>query len=159
MADDSDLDKSEQPTESKLKKAREKGQIPRSRELTSLIILLVGIMLFLSMGANFVAKLKTIIKQAILVAYRTDDDKQIIFNLIDLLSAGFWAIFPIFFGLVIIAIIAPLSVGGLLFSLQSIKPDFSKLNPINGFKRVFGIRILSELFKSILKVVLIGFVA
>ena len=159
MADDSDLDKSEQPTESKLKKAKEKGQIPRSRELTSLIILLVGIMLFLSMGANFVARLKTIIKQAILVAYRTDDDKQIIFNLIDLLSAGFWAIFPIFFGLVIIAIIAPLSVGGLLFSLQSIKPNFSKLNPISGFKRLFGVRILSELFKSILKVVLIGFVA
>ena len=159
MADDSDLDKSEQPTDSKLKKAKEKGQIPRSRELTSLIILLVGIMLFLSMGANFVARLKTIIKQAILVAYRTDDDKQIIFNLIDLLSAGFWAIFPIFFGLVIIAIIAPLSVGGLLFSLQSIKPNFSKLNPISGFKRLFGVRILSELFKSILKVVLIGFVA
>ena len=96
MADDSDLDKSEQPTESKLKKAREKGQIPRSRELTSLIILLVGIMLFLSMGANFVGKLKTIIKQAILVAYRTDDDKQIIFNLIDLLSPEFGP-FSLFF--------------------------------------------------------------
>ncbi|TSJ88323.1 flagellar type III secretion system protein FlhB [Gilliamella apicola] len=159
MADDSDLEKSEQPTDSKLKKAKEKGQIPRSRELTSLIILLVGIMLFWIMGTHFVSKLKTIIQQAMLVAHRTDDDKQIIFNLINLLTAGFWAILPIFAGLVIVAIIAPLSVGGLLFSLQSIKPNLGKLNPISGFKRLFSLRIFSELFKSILKVVLIAFAA
>ncbi|MBI0061239.1 flagellar type III secretion system protein FlhB [Gilliamella sp. M0320] len=159
MADDSDLDKSEQPTDSKLKKAKEKGQIPRSRELTSLIILLVGIMLFWIMGTHFVSKLKAIIQQAMLVAHRTDDDKQIIFNLINLLTAGFWAILPIFVGLVIVAIIAPLSVGGLLFSLQSIKPNLGKLNPISGFKRLFSLRIFSELFKSILKVVLIAFAA
>lgn len=157
MADDSDLDKSEQPTDSKLKKAKEKGQIPRSRELTSLIILLVSILLFWMMGSHFVANLKKIIQHAMLVAYRTDDDKQIIFNLINLLTAGFWSILPIFFGLVIIAIIAPMGVGGLLFSLQSIKPNFGKLNPISGFKRMFSIRIFSELFKSLLKVVLIGF--
>ncbi|WP_279084621.1 flagellar biosynthesis protein FlhB [Gilliamella apis] len=159
MADDSDLDKSEQPTDSKLKKAKEKGQIPRSRELTSLIILLVGILLFWVMGTHFVSKLKAIIQQAMLVAHRTDDDKQIIFNLINLLTAGFWAILPIFVGLVIVAIIAPLSVGGLLFSLQSIKPNLGKLNPISGFKRLFSLRIFSELFKSILKVVLIAFAA
>ncbi len=159
MADDSDLDKSEQPTDSKLKKAKEKGQIPRSRELTSLMILLVGIMLFWIMGTHFVSKLKAIIQQAMLVAHRTDDDKQIIFNLINLLTAGFWAILPIFVGLVIVAIIAPLSVGGLLFSLQSIKPNLGKLNPISGFKRLFSLRIFSELFKSILKVVLIAFAA
>ena len=159
MADDSDLEKSEQPTDSKLKKAKEKGQIPRSRELTSLMILLVGIMLFWIMGTHFVSKLKAIIQQAMLVAHRTDDDKQIIFNLINLLTAGFWAILPIFVGLVIVAIIAPLSVGGLLFSLQSIKPNLGKLNPISGFKRLFSLRIFSELFKSILKVVLIAFAA
>ena len=159
MADDSDLEKSEQPTDSKLKKAKKKGQIPRSRELTSLMILLVGIMLFWIMGTHFVSKLKAIIQQAMLVAHRTDDDKQIIFNLINLLTAGFWAILPIFVGLVIVAIIAPLSVGGLLFSLQSIKPNLGKLNPISGFKRLFSLRIFSELFKSILKVVLIAFAA
>ena len=159
MADDSDLDKSEQPTDSKLKKAKEKGQIPRSRELTSLMILLVGILLFWVMGTHFVSKLKAIIQHAMLVAHRTDDDKQIIFNLINLLTVGFWAILPIFVGLVIVAIIAPLSVGGLLFSLQSIKPNLGKLNPISGFKRLFSLRIFSELFKSILKVVLIAFAA
>lgn len=156
MADDSDLDKSEQPTDSKIKKAKEKGQIPRSRELTSLIILLVGIMLFWSMGTNLVRNLITIIQTAMKVSYQVDDDKLMIFNLVNLLTAGFWAILPIFCALVIVAIIAPAGVGGLLFSLQSIKPNFKKLNPIAGFKRLFSGRIFSELLKSVLKVILIS---
>ncbi|MWP47566.1 flagellar biosynthesis protein FlhB [Gilliamella sp. Pas-s27] len=154
MADDSDLDKSEQPTDSKIKKAREKGQIPRSRELTSLLILLIGISLFWVMGSHLVNQLITIIKIAIKVSYKTDD-RLIVFNLVNLLIHGFWAVVPIFLGLVIIAIFAPLCVGGLLFSLQSIKPNFKKLNPISGFGRLFSTKIFSELLKSVLKVILI----
>lgn len=156
MADDSDLDKSEQPTDSKIKKAKEKGQIPRSRELTSLIILLVGITLFSMIGANLVGNLIVIIKTAMKVSNHVLDDKLIIFNLVNLFTAGFWSILPIFLGLVIVAILAPLCIGGLLFSLQSIKPNFKKLNPIAGFGRLFSTKIFSELLKSILKVVLIS---
>ncbi|OCG20457.1 MULTISPECIES: flagellar biosynthesis protein FlhB [unclassified Gilliamella] len=156
MADDNDLDKSEQPTDSKIKKAREKGQIPRSRELTSLIILLIGIFLFGLMGSHLVNQLIIIIKTAMTFSYKTDDDKLIVFNLVNLLTHGFWSIAPIFFGLVIVAIFAPLCVGGLLFSLQSIKPNFKKLNPIEGFGRLFSTKIFSELLKSILKVILIS---
>ncbi|SCB92485.1 flagellar biosynthesis protein FlhB [Gilliamella intestini] len=154
MASDNDLDKSEQPTDSKIKKAREKGQIPRSRELTSLLILLIGTSLFGVMGSHLVNQLITMIKTAIKVSYKTDD-RLMVFNLVNLLIHGFWAIVPIFFGLVIIAIFAPLCVGGLLFSLQSIKPNFKKLNPISGFSRLFSTRVLSELLKSVLKVILI----
>lgn len=156
MADDNDLDKNEHPTDSKIKKAREKGQIPRSRELTSLIILLIGISLFGLMGSHLVNQLITIIKSAMIFSYKTGDDKLIVFNLINLLTHGFWSIVPIFFGLVIVAIFAPLCVGGLLFSLQSIKPNFNKLNPIAGFGRLFSTKIFSELLKSLLKVILIS---
>ncbi|OCG55906.1 flagellar biosynthesis protein FlhB [Gilliamella sp. Choc6-1] len=157
MADDSDVDKSEQPTDSKIKKAKEKGQIPRSRELTSLLILLVGITLFWLMGSHLASQLITVIQTAMKVSYRIDDDKLLIFNLVNLLSAGFWAILPIFLGLVIIAIIAPICIGGLLFSLQSIKPNFKKLNPISGFGRLFSTRIFAELLKSMFKVILVSF--
>ncbi|WP_294613669.1 flagellar biosynthesis protein FlhB [uncultured Gilliamella sp.] len=156
MAEDSDADKSERPSPSKIKKAREKGQIPRSRELTSLVILLIGIFLFWFMGANLVTNLTTIIKTAMNVSFRNDDDKLIIFNLVNFTTAGFWSIFPIFLGLVIVAILAPLCLGGLLFTMQSIKPNFGKLNPIAGFGRIFSVRIFAELLKSILKVVLIS---
>ncbi|OCG23029.1 flagellar biosynthesis protein FlhB [Gilliamella sp. wkB108] len=156
MANDSDVDKSERPSDSKIKKAREKGQIPRSRELTSLVLLLIGFTLFWFMGANLVSNLITIIQSAMRVSPRIGDDKAIIFNLVNFVTTGFWSIFPFFFGLVIIAIIAPLCIGGLLFSLQSIKPNFKKLNPISGFSRMFSTRIFAELLKSVLKVVLIS---
>ena len=74
MANDSDLDKSEQPTDSKIKKAKEKGQIPRSRELTSLFILLIGISLLLVIGPYTINQLITIIKMAIKVSHSPKDD-------------------------------------------------------------------------------------
>ena len=159
MANESDVDKSERPTDSRLKKAKEKGQIPRSRELTSVIILLVGIMLFWLMGSALVQKLIIIIKTAMQVSFRVNDESRILTNLIELMTAGFWAIVPLFFALAIFAIVAPLCVGGLLFSWQSIKPNFKKLNPISGFGRMFSRRILAELFKSMLKVILITIAA
>ncbi|MWN05120.1 flagellar biosynthesis protein FlhB [Gilliamella sp. Pas-s95] len=156
MADDNDLDKSEHPTDSKIKKAKEKGQIPRSRELTSLLILLIGITLFEFLGSHLVNQLIAVIRTAITVSHKTSDDKLLVFNLVDLLTKGFWSIVPIFLGLVIVAIFAPLCVGGLLFSFQSIKPNFKKLNPVSGFGRIFSTKVFSELLKSILKVMLIA---
>ena len=156
MANDSDIDKSEQPTDSKIKKAKEKGQIPRSRELTSLFILLIGISLLLVIGPYTINQLITIIKMAIKVSHSPKDDSLTILYLVNLVTAGIWSIVPILIGLAITAIFAPLAIGGLLFSLQSIKPNFSKLNPIAGFGRLFSIRIFSELLKSVLKVILIA---
>ncbi|OCG41063.1 flagellar biosynthesis protein FlhB [Gilliamella sp. Fer1-1] len=156
MADDNDLDKSEHPTDSKIKKAREKGQIPRSRELTSLLILLIGTTLFWLMGSYLVNQLIAIIKTAMKFSYKVKDEKLIISNLVNSFTHGFLSIAPIFLGLVIIALFAPLCVGGLLFSLQSIKPNFKKLNPISGLSRLFSTKIFSELLKSILKVILIA---
>lgn len=156
MANDSDIDKSEQPTDSKIKKAKEKGQIPRSRELTSLFILLIGISLLLVIGPYTINQLITIIKMAIKVSHSPNDDTLATLYLVNLVTAGIWSIVPVFIGLVITAIFAPLAIGGLLFSLQSIKPNFSKLNPIAGFGRLFSIRIFSELLKSVLKVILIA---
>ena len=128
MANDSDLDKSEQPTDSKIKKAKEKGQIPRSRELTSLFILLIGISLLLVIGPYTINQLITIIKMAIKVSHSPKDDALSTLYLVNLVTAGIWSIVPVFIGLVITAIFAPLAIGGLLFSLQSIKPNFSKLD-------------------------------
>ncbi|OCG05297.1 flagellar biosynthesis protein FlhB [Gilliamella sp. wkB112] len=156
MANDSDADKSEQPTDSKIKKAKEQGQIPRSRELTSVLILVVAFTIFWLMGANLVTHLITIIQTAMRVAPSINDDKLMIFNLVNSTAAGFWAMVPIFLALVIIAIIAPLCIGGLLFSFHSIKPNFKKLNPISGFARIFSTRIVADLLKSILKVILIS---
>lgn len=156
MAGDSDLEKTEQPTESKIKKAKEQGQIPRSRELTSMIILFVGFVVLWIIGATMSVNLTAIIQQGMLLAQRTDDDRQIVTHLVLMLKSGGWTMLPLLLWLIIAALIAPICIGGLLFNLSSLKPDFKRLNPIAGFSRIMGKRVFAELLKSLLKVILIA---
>lgn len=80
MADDSDLEKSEQPTDSKLKKAKEEGQIPRSRELTSIVLLLIGLATMWLFGSTMTSNLTTIMKQGMIVAQQSSDEKLMLFH-------------------------------------------------------------------------------
>lgn len=157
MADNSDLEKNELPTESKLKKAKEKGQIPRSRELSSMVVLLVGIGMFWFVGADIGMNLTLLMQHAMVFPRQyIGDEKKMLVEFIVLLRMGFSAIFPFIGALIIAAFAAPPLVGGLLFCTQSLKPNMSKLSPIAGFKRIFSGKIFTELLKSILKVAVIA---
>lgn len=155
MADDSDLEKSEQPTDSKLKKAKEEGQIPRSRELTSIVLLLIGLTTMWLFGSTMTSNLTTIMKQGMIVAQQSSDEKLMLFHFTRLIKAGFWVLVPVLIALVVTAICAPISIGGLLFSSKSISFDLKRLSPISGFKRIFSTKIFAELLKGVLKVILI----
>lgn len=156
MADDSDLEKNELPTESKLKKAKDKGQIPRSRELSSMVILFVGIGMFWFIGGNIGIDLTLLMQHAMVFSHQyIADEKKMLVQFMVLLRMGFSAIWPVIGALIIAAFAAPLLVGGLLFCTQSLKPTLSKLSPIAGFKRIFSPKIFTELLKNMLKVAVI----
>ncbi|MBC9131982.1 flagellar type III secretion system protein FlhB [Frischella sp. Ac13] len=155
MANDSDLEKSEQPTDSKLKKAKEEGQIPRSRELTSVIILLVGLASLYFFGSQMSASLTMMMQQGMVVSQFGNDEKLMLINFMHSLQTGFWLIVPILCALVIVALFAPMCIGGLLFSSKSMQFDLKRLNPVSGFKRIFSSKIIAELLKGLLKVLLI----
>lgn len=159
MADTSDLEKTEQPTDSKIRKSREKGQIPRSRELSSMIMLLVGMSMFWFIGSNIGVQFTLLMQHAMATSYQfIGDERHMMVQLVKLLSVACVIIFPLLLALVITALAAPVFIGGLLFSPQSIKCDLTRLSPLSGFKRMFGSRILAELLKSLLKVVLISLI-
>ena len=155
MANDSDLEKSEQPTDSKIKKAKEEGQIPRSRELTSVIILLVGLASLYFFGSQMSASLTMMMQQGMVVSQFGNDEKLMLINFMHSLQTGFWLIVPILCALVIVALFAPMCIGGLLFSSKSMQFDLKRLNPVSGFKRIFSSKIIAELLKGLLKVLLI----
>lgn len=155
MADDSDLEKTEQPTDSKLKKAKEEGQIPRSRELTSVVILLVGLVTLWLCGSMMTTHLIKMMQQAMVVIQQGSDEKLLLINFINALKAAVLVLLPILSVLIIAALITPMSIGGLLFSSKSLKFDVKRLNPISGFGRIFSSKIIAELLKGLLKVALI----
>ncbi|MFW5404798.1 flagellar biosynthesis protein FlhB [Pectobacterium carotovorum] len=160
MAEDSDLEKTEAPTPQKEEKAREEGQIPRSRELTSVLMMVAGLAILWMGGEVMAGRLARIVSQSLNFDYATiGDDTQMLRYVGSLLRQAASALIPIMLGAVLVALSAPLLLGGILFSTKSLKVDFKKLDPISGLKRLFSAQSLAELFKAILKSVMVGIIS
>ncbi|WP_343552609.1 flagellar biosynthesis protein FlhB [Pantoea sp.] len=160
MSEESNEDKTESPTPHRLEKAREEGQIPRSRELTSVMMLLIGL-LILWVGGNSMAER---LASMVATGFRFDhgmvtDDKVIIAHIGSLIKEAMIAVLPLMGGLVVVAIAAPMALGGLNISGKSIKFDVKKLNPLSGIGRMFSGQTAAELLKSIMKATLVALVA
>lgn len=161
MADnDSDQEKTEEATPRRKEKAREEGQVPRSRELNTFLLLLGGVIGLYSMGQMLYNQLGMVMEQAFLFERRQAmESTPMLVNALDLGQRTLFAMTPLFLLLVIIALVAPGLLGGWLISGKSMQPKFSKLNPIKGVKRIFSTQALVELVKAIAKSVLVGSVA
>jgi len=157
MSEESDVEKTEDPTPRRREKAREEGQIPRSKELASLLILLTGWMIFFSVGGVLAKKMAIMLKYG-LSFDRTLvlDSTKMITQLISLVELGFSSIILMLCILWFIGFTASMLPGGIHFGGKIIKFEINRLNPTTGIKRMFSMQVLSELFKSILKVILVG---
>ncbi len=161
MADnDSDQEKTEEATPRRKEKAREEGQVARSRELNTFLLLLGGVIGLYSMGNMLYDQLGAVMEQAFLFERRQAmESTPMLVNALDLGQRTLFAMMPLFLLLAIIALVAPGLMGGWLISGKSMQPKFSKLDPIKGVKRIFSTQALIELAKAIAKSVLVGGVA
>ena len=158
--DDSDQEKTEEATPRRLDKAREEGQVPRSRELTTFMLLLGGVIGLWSMGQMLYDQLGMVMEQAFLFERRQVlESAPMLVNALDLGQRTLFAMIPLFLLLAAVALTAPALLGGWLISAKSMQPKLSKLNPVKGIKRLFGPQALAELAKAIAKSVLVGSVS
>jgi flagellar biosynthetic protein FlhB len=153
-------DKTEEPTGKRLADARKKGQIPRSKELNTFVILMTASVMLLFAGGSVATGLKKLMQQQFQLSREIifDSASPVIF-FEQVLLDGLLLIIPIVIPLMIVALLTPIMMGGWNFSAQSMSPKFSKMNPISGLKRMVGIQGLVELLKSIIKIALVFFVA
>lgn len=161
MADDSsDQDKTEAATPRRLEKAREEGQVVRSRELSTFLLLLAGIGGLWSMGQMLYDQLGMVMEQSFLFERSLAfDSMRLLAHALDLGQRSLLALLPLFILLFLVALIAPMLLGGWLMSAKSLAPQFSRLNPIKGLQRLFSTHALAELSKGIAKSLLVGTVA
>ena len=148
-------EKTEQPTPKKLRDARKKGQVAKSREVVSsaLILSLVGmLMVFSGYYMAHLGNLMLLPAAFINLPFLQALD-LVLENLLQELA---YITLPFLLVATVVVISAHLIQHGLLFSLESVKPDLKKLNPIEGAKKIFSIKSLMEFFKSTLKVVLLS---
>jgi len=160
VSQDSDEEKTESPTAHRLEKAREEGQIPRSRELTSILMLVTGLSILWAGGEWMGRKLGALVADGLVFNHSVvSDTSQMLRQISDLLMQAVMAILPMMFGLVVMAIAAPMLLGGLVISGKAIKFDVGKMNPIKGLGKMISAQSAAELLKAVLKAVLVGVVA
>lgn len=157
---ESGTEKTEQPTEKRLREARAKGQIPRSREFGNVAIIGAGAIVLLAQGASIAAHVVDWMKGALTF------DRAAIVNTADLpsrfgdLLLGIApAVAPLVIVGVLVGILAPNLLGGFQFSSSALAPNFGRINPMAGLKRMWGKEGLVELVKATGRFVLLTLIA
>ena len=160
MAEESDLEKTEPASPRRLEKAREDGDVPRSRDLATCMILLGGGLALFTMGGNLITQIQMMLRGALTLS------REEVFDMSLLLERNISRILEVVFAfsgiaavLMVVALATPLLIGGWLFSAKAIQPNFGKLNPMKGLKNMVALRALVELLKAVGKSLLVGFVA
>ena len=154
---DTSEERSEEPTAKRLEKAQEDGQVARSQEL-GVAAMMIGIACFMYLFGGFLlTKLSEVFVSGFVF------DRKSVFS-DNLLPATFGSqaldsllvMVPIFALAVVIALGAAGALGGFIFSLKALAPKASKINPLAGFKRMFGMKAVVDLTKALTKFTLVG---
>ncbi|MCR4299469.1 MAG: flagellar biosynthesis protein FlhB [Gallionella sp.] len=160
MAEDSDLEKTEQPSQRRLDQAREKGQVARSRELSTFAVLLAGGGTLWFMGASFTQHMVKMLHDGLTLNRDLAFNTNLLIPRLHDLSLDMLITFsPLLLAVMLAAAFSPLLLNGWLFSIEALQPKFSKLNPVPGIARMFSRTALVELSKAIGKAVLVGGIA
>lgn len=153
-------DKTEKPTAKRLQDARKKGQLPRSRELSTALVVLAVTLAVIANAEGLAVQSGALLKGYLQELPRALQTPAAGFELIGALLRQTLQLFaPVLFTGFAAALIAPLLLGGWNFSPAAVAIDFSRSNPIAGFKRLFSLNSLVELGKAMLKVTVIAVVA
>ena len=155
MADNDD--KTEQPTGKKISDARNKVQVPRSKEAGTFFVLIGGVLSIWAFSSLLGSGLRQIIMNSFSLTrdqiYSVDEFRRIFVQ--NILSIGI-PIIGIALCVFVLAIIGNIMIGGYNFSKEALKPKFNKLNPVTGIGRIFSLNSIIELVKGIFKVVFIA---
>lgn len=160
MAEGNDQEKTEAPSQQRLDKAREEGQVPQSRELATFVVLMTGGAVLWWMAQSLGQTLSGVVRSSMQFDPGiARDPSHVMAQLSDQFSTAALALAPFLALMVLATLAAPLLLRGWLFSTKAFMPDFKRMNPLTGIKRMFSSQSLVELVKSLAKVGLLGVIA
>ncbi|MBN4078450.1 flagellar biosynthesis protein FlhB [Gammaproteobacteria bacterium AH-315-C21] len=157
MAEETGQEKTEEATPKKQNEAAKKGQVPRSRELTTVAMLLGAASCLLIMGSYITETISSILIGGwnIPRAYAFDTI-MMTETLYDQVQSGLVMLVPLFAVMVVIAILSSVAIGGIGVSSEALQFKAEKMSPLKGLKRMFGVQALMEMVKAIAKASLVG---
>ncbi len=160
MSQSSSQEKTERPSAKRLREARKRGQVPRSRELTTALVMAGGAGLIIGAGGDIVSGAQQLMSASLnLDPAVLSDPGQLPMFLGRTFGKAMHLLMPVLMGLLVLALAGPMLLGGWNFSVQAFMPDLNRINPLTGLGRIFSFNSLMELFKSLVKFVVLGAVA
>lgn len=157
MALETGQERTEQPTPKRLREAREKGQVPRSKELNSMALLMASAGGFLLMGESILTGMQDIMSNGLALEHARDIDKSDLIALLgNTLLQSLLVVAPLFMLLMVVVVFTPIGLGGWSFSTKALSFKWDKLDPVKGIGRIFAWRGLMELLKVLAKFTLVA---
>jgi flagellar biosynthesis protein FlhB len=151
--------RTEQATSKRLQDARDRGQVPRSRDLSAAFVLGAALLVLMTGGATIARNAMSWFSAALQQDVGKIEIAQLPSQAGSLVVSAFVVALPILLATFVAALAAPLMVGGWTFSTQALVPDFSRMSPLRGIGRMFSTQGLAEVGKAMLKAFLIFGVA
>jgi flagellar biosynthetic protein FlhB len=150
-------ERTEEPSQRRLQDARERGQVPRSRELTNFATMIGGSATLIAIGGTLATHLSQIMRHALSIdPERLRDPDTMLNSLSEAALSATGVLLPVFAALIVLVLLASVALGGWNFSMQAMAPDFTRLSPLAGIKRLLGLRGASELGKALMKCAVVG---
>lgn len=160
MAEDSDAEKTEPASQQRLDKAREDGDVPRSRELATFTVLMTAGAGLWALGGSLVGKLERALQSGLSLSREEVFNSSVLIERITVDLVGvLLACLPLAGAIMLVALASPLLIGGWNFSSKAFMPNPMKLNPIKGIGNMFSTNALIELLKAVAKTLVVGAVA
>ncbi len=156
MAEETSQEKTEEPTEKRKQDSRDKGQVPRSKELNTVVSLLASTFGIMILGGQLLEGLA--LQMSSLLVIRPDQlaEPTLILEVSgDALRTSVWMLIPILSVALLSAFFGPVVMGGWMFQFSSLAPKLEKLNPVKGLGKIFSVQGLMELLKALAKFVLV----
>jgi flagellar biosynthetic protein FlhB len=150
-------DRTEQPSTKRLDDARRQGQVPRSRELSMTAVTLGGAAVLWAGRQYFGEGMRALLSRGLQLPRATLLDPDSMTKMLaDGINLGLRVIAPLLVATLVASVVGSVALGGFSFSFEALLPKFEKLNPLAGFKRIFGWHGIAELAKSLAKFLLVA---
>ena len=156
MSETTGQERTEEPTAKKLRESREKGQVPRSKELNSMMLLMGSAAGFLMMGGSLLGGIRDLLQRGLSI----ENAQEISANgLIEIFSdtalQSLIILAPLFLLVIVVVLLTPIGIGGWSFSMKAVSFKWEKIDPIKGLGRIFALKGLMELAKVLAKFALV----
>jgi flagellar biosynthetic protein FlhB len=157
MSEHDEQERTEQPSEKRLREAREKGDLPRSRDLSGALVVLAAVAALMSGSQGALLHARRIYGLGLSYGRDALFSGELPTRVLGgALREALQLFAPVALATLLATFLAPMLLGGLSFSAQALQPKFERLDPIAGLGRLVSMRGLVELGKSLLKLAFIG---